>query len=173
MIAGCSSQDERLARFAEQAVERQAEQNRRMADLQQQVAEGSRRLVEADAQSRAELTNAHRALQAERVEIGRQRDALEEDRQEIASKRITDPLIAAALMNAGILVACILPLVLCWYLLRHSETDVPGDAVMAEVLLNDLVAGAPVLLARHEPRRLTVYPTGDGGADASPPVSPE
>ena len=152
--AGCSSSDERLAEFAERASERQAEQNRRMAELQQDVTAGSRQLVEADAQARAEFTGLHRDLQAERATVGHQRDALEAERREIASDRVTDPIIAAALMNAGLLLACVLPLVVCWQLLRRGDTE-PADALIAEVLLNDLVATQPLLLPPPSQRLLT------------------
>ena len=171
--AGCSSRDERLARFAEQAAERQAEQNRRMADLQKDVSEGSRRLVEADAKARADFSGLHRDLQAERGLVGRQRDALEEERKAIASRRVTDPLVAAAVMNAGLLVACVLPLVLGWHLLRRSERDDPADALVAEVLLADLVAETPLLLAPPPPRRLVDGRGSDGGRlDETPPPLP-
>ncbi|HEX6985707.1 MAG TPA: hypothetical protein VF170_10030, partial [Planctomycetaceae bacterium] len=153
--AGCSSGDERLARFAEQAAERQAEQNRRMTELQKEVAEGGRRLVEADAKARGDFASLHKDLQSERSEVGRQRDALEEERREIASQRVTDPLVAAAVMDVGLLVACVLPLILCWQLLRRSEREDPADALVAEALLADLVAERPLLLAPPEPRRLT------------------
>lgn len=73
LTAGCSNGDERLARFAEQATQRQAEQNRQMAELQRQVAEGSRKLVEANAEARAEFAKLGRELQSERSEIGAQR----------------------------------------------------------------------------------------------------
>ena len=57
--------------------------------------------------------------------------ALEEERRAIASQRVTDPLVAAAVMNAGLLVACVLPLVLCWQLLRRSDRDDPAGIVAA------------------------------------------
>jgi hypothetical protein len=166
--AGCSSSDERLAEFAERASERQAEQNRRMADLQQEVAQGSRQLVEADAKARTEFTSLHKDLQAERSEVGRQRDSLEEERREIAAQRVTDPLVAAALMNAGLLLACVLPLVVCWQLLRRGDME-PADALVAEVLLTDLVAGQPLLLAPPSQRLLTSEaPAADH--DGEPPA---
>lgn len=154
MLATGCDRDERLARFAEQAAERQAEQNRRMADLQQEVAEGSRQLVEADAKARTEFTQLHRDLQSERSEIGQQRDALEEERREIASQRVTDPLIAAAILETGVLLACLLPLVLCWYLLRQGDAEL-ADALVTEILLEDLTKQQPLLLAPPARRLLT------------------
>jgi hypothetical protein len=170
LTAGCSSQDERLARFAEQAAERQAEQSRRMAELQKEVAEGSRKLVEADAKARSDFASLHKDLQSERSEVGRQRDALEEERREIASRRVTDPLVAAALMDAGLLLASVLPLVLCWHLLRRCERDDPADALVAEVLLADLVADRPALLAPPRPKFLPADPSPDPSVE--PPRLP-
>lgn len=169
--AGCSSGDERFAQFAERASERQAEQNRRMADLQQEVAQGSRQLVEADAKARSEFTSLHKDLQTERSEVGRQRDSLEEERREIASARVTDPIIAAALMDAGLLLACVLPLVLCWQLLRRGDTE-PADALVAEVLLNDLVATQPLLLAPPSQRLLTSEAPADDQDGERPGLAP-
>ena len=70
-FAGCS-RDERVVQVAREAADRQAEQNLQMADLQKQVAEGSRRLVEAEAKTRGEMTAMQRELQQSQAEVGRQ-----------------------------------------------------------------------------------------------------
>lgn len=67
-------------------------------------------------------------------------------------------------MNVGLLIACTLPLVLCWYLLRSGETE-PADSLVAQVLLRDLVAEQPLLLAPPPQRRLTAH------SDAIPEVT--
>ena len=46
-----SDENSRVAELATQQLERQADQNRRMSELQQEVASGSRELVEADAKA--------------------------------------------------------------------------------------------------------------------------
>lgn len=153
MIAavGCNEDDHRQrAEMAERYLDRQAEQNRRMAELQHEVAEGTRQLVEADAKAREEMVALQRNLQAEQTEIGRQRDQLESERRTLAGQRRLDPIIAAAITNAALLLACILPLALCWYLLR-SRDDPADDHVVAEVLLQDLVTDRPLLLPKTEP----------------------
>jgi hypothetical protein len=149
---GCSSnENQRLAEMAERHSQRQAEQNNRMAELQHEVAEGSRRLVEADAQARQDFVAMNRDAQTERTEIGRQRDALEEERRNLAARRWRDPIIAATITNLGLLAACLLPLVLCWYLLRRP-VEPADDQVVAEVLLEDLVARHPLLLLPNNQR---------------------
>jgi hypothetical protein len=73
IIVGCNS-DKRLAEMAERNMERQAAQNRQVAEMQKEVAEGSRLLVEAEAEARKETLAIQRELQAESAEIGHQRD---------------------------------------------------------------------------------------------------
>jgi hypothetical protein len=150
---GCDeNENKRLADMAERNVERQAAQNRQMSELQSEVARGARTLVEADAKARAELVALERDAQAERAEIGRQRDSLEEERRDLATRRWLDPIIAASITNIGLLAACLLPLVLCWYLL-HRRVEPADDQAIAEVLLDDLVADRPLLLPPAEDRR--------------------
>ena len=150
VAVGCDSEDARLAEMAQRHVHEQAEQNKRMADLQKEVAQGARELVEADAQSREQFVAMHRDAQAERAEIGLQRDALEAERREIATQRHRDPVIAAAILNIGLLLACMMPLVVCWYLLqRKPEPEDPQ--LVAEVLLEDLMAEQPLLLPARRP----------------------
>ena len=154
---GCD-EDERLVQMAERHLARQAEQNRQMVDLQKEVAEGTRQLVEADARAREEMVALQRDLQADQAAIGQQRDQLEGERKEIAAKRRLDPIIAAAIANVGLLAVCALPLVLCWYLL-HPRVEPADDQVVAEVLLQDLVSDRPLLLPRMEAEHVI----GNGG----------
>ncbi|MBL6705541.1 MAG: hypothetical protein ISQ06_05480 [Planctomycetaceae bacterium] len=143
---GCDEEEnKRLAEMAERHIERQAEQNRQVTELQREVAEGSRRLVEADAQARQEMVTLQREVQAERSEVGRQRDLLEGERRDLAAKRRLDPIVAAAITNIGLLLASLLPLVLCWYLLQR-RVEPADDQAVAEVLLEDLVSDRPLLL---------------------------
>lgn len=147
---GCDKEEnKRRAEMAEKHLERQAEQNQRNSELQQEVAAGSRRLVEADARAREAMVALQREVQSERAEVGRQRDLLEVERRELAATRRLDPIIAAAITDIGLLLACLLPLVLCWYLL-HRRIEPADDRAVTEVLLEDLVADRPLLLPRLE-----------------------
>jgi hypothetical protein len=147
---GCDkNENKQLADMAERHSQRQAEQSKQMAQLQQEVAAGSRQLVEADAKAREEIVALHRDVQAERTEFGQQRDALENDRRQIAEQRHRDPIIANAITGFGLLLGCLLPLVLCWYLL-HRPVEAADSQVVAEVLLEDLVADRPLLLPEGE-----------------------
>lgn len=150
---GCDEDEHRRrAEMAEKQLERQAEQHRQMAELQQEVAEGARQLVEADAKAREEMVAMQRDLQESQIEVGRQRDQLESERRSLATQRRLNPIIAAAITNVGLLLACLLPLALCWYLLR-SRVDSTDDNAVTEVLLQDLVTDRPLLLPQSEPNR--------------------
>lgn len=150
---GCDEEEnKRLVEMAEKHLERQAEQNRQTIELQRQVAEGANRLVEADAKAREEMVALQRELQADQAAVGRQRDQLEDERRDLAAKRRLDPIVAAAITNVGLLLACALPLALCWYLL-HPRVQPADDQAVAEVLLQDLVTDRPLLLPRMDTNR--------------------
>ena len=175
-VIGCDEEEnKRLAEMAERHLERQAEQNRQVTELQREVAEGSRRLVEADAQARQEMVALQREVQAERTEVGRQRDLLEGERRDLAAKRRLDPVIAAAITNIGLLLACLLPLVLCWYLLGR-RVEPADDQAVAEVLLEDLVTDRPLLLPPTDSVRAIGLRTGNDNSsspnDADPIENP-
>ena len=153
-MTGCDD-DERTIGMAEEHARRQAAQSQQMADLQGQVAQGARGLVEADARARGEIIALERDIQTERAEVGRQRDQLEKDRRDLAAQRRNDPVIAVAITQVGIVVACILPLILCWHLLRREPCG-PEDAAITEVLVGDLVAEHPMLLPSPAERRAAI-----------------
>ena len=142
-LIGCD-EDKRLVELANESTQRQAEQNQEMSRLNQEVAESHQRLIEADAQSRQELVELQHDLQADQSEVARQRDELESDRQELAKAREREPIIASAISTAGMLLACLMPLVLAWYLLAGRHDD--PDEALGELLTLDLVAEEPLLL---------------------------
>ena len=160
--ASCDSdENSRVADLATQQMERQADQNRRMSDLQQEVASGSRELVEADAKARQEMVTLQRQIQSERSEIGYQRDQLEAERRRIADSRNRDPIIAAAITKVAFVVISLLPLLICWLLLQQKVEPANKNEI-TELLLDDLVSAEPRLVppAKSKPdkRRLTDLP---------------
>ena len=119
---GCSD-DARLVRVAEEAADRQAAQNREMSQLNREVAQGTKRLVEADAQSRTELVALQQDLRADQTAVNHGRDRLEAERKEIAAQRNRDPVVANAIDGVGLVLACLIPLLFCWFLLRRVRAD--------------------------------------------------
>jgi predicted PurR-regulated permease PerM len=141
LVAGCDNDD-------------------RFAQLASQTAETAKRLVEADAKSRQELTALQRDLQAEQTNIGRQRDQLESERRTIAGQRHRDPIIAAVLTDLGLVLACLVPLVVCLYLLRTDHCQPTANAELAELLTQEIVSETPVLLPPPSPDRAITRDSG-------------
>ena len=151
---GCESdENRRLADLAERQLQRQHEQNQRIAEMHHEVAEGSRQLVEADAEARKEMIELQQELQqdmqTERGAVSRQRDALEQDRRDISADRYRDPVIAESIKQIGLLAACLLPVAVCWLLLRQP-VEPADDQAVAELLIGDLVARDSLFLPARE-----------------------
>jgi hypothetical protein len=121
-FVGCDERDARLTELAREAANRQAEQNRVMAEVQ-------------------------RGAQQSQAEVGRQRDELEAERRQIAQQRHRDPLIASAITTVGLVLACLLPLLLAAYVLHFLQGPEVTDAAVTEVLVRELVSENPLLLS--------------------------
>ncbi len=149
LIGGCS-QDERLARMAQESVEQQRSQNQEMTRLNREVAEGVKRLVESENESRQELTSLQRGIQQQQADTNRQRDQLEIERKQLAGERYRESLLAPVLSHVVLLVVCALPLVLAWYLLHGWRCESQNDIAIGELLIEELVSDQPLLLP-HAP----------------------
>jgi hypothetical protein len=178
---GCSSPaDERVLEISQQSLARQAEQNQQMARQSQEVAEAARQLVEADAQAKQEMIQAHAELQeglesqraslgAEENEIRRQHTALESERKQLAEQRHRDPLIAAAIVQIGAVLGCLLPVVLCFVVLRALRQEpVDANPDLSDFLIEELVAEQPLLEFQQPPS----LPLESPAPPALPPVQP-
>lgn len=134
VAAGCEEEDERLAQFAEESTRQQAGQNREMSQLNREVAH-----------THKELVSLQHDLEEQQAEVNRQRDQLEVERRELAKQRHRDPIIAAAISNVGLVLACLIPLALAGYLLYclRSQQD---DPVVTELLIEEMTSEQPTLL---------------------------
>lgn len=147
VAAGCDS--ERLARMAEQSTREQSAQNQRVTQAHGSLTEGSRQLVEADADARRDLVQLQDKLRQDQADIGHQRDALEAERKSIASDRRQDSQCSSSLATLGILLACLAPLVLAGMALatlnRSSTQEVSEVLVheLAQALEEDAGQGYP------------------------------
>jgi hypothetical protein len=145
---GC---DERAAQIAREAAERQAQQNTAMAELNKEVAGGTRRLVEADAQARKESVGVHRDLQAERTRLDTGWNALEDERRQIASQRRTESLLVPAIQAAGLLALVALVLGFSWYALVRARSGDAGSDV-TDLLIGEILTDEPQLVTFHGER---------------------
>jgi multidrug efflux pump subunit AcrA (membrane-fusion protein) len=158
LVTGCDSSDEgRLAEYARQSLDQQARQNDQIARQAQEVTwqteritDASQKLVAADAAARQELIAAQRTLQQEvqsaRSEVDRQRDALELDRRQLAEQAQRDPIVAATIHAVGLTLACLLPLLLGFAVLRLLQTESTDEGIVNELLVADLASDRPQLL---------------------------
>ena len=180
---GCSSDpDERLARFAEQSVATQKEQNQMLARQSeavirenQRVTEAAQALVEQDATARQEMVAAQRQLSeqfhAERSGIDRERAGLEQERREIAAQRQRDPVVAEAVHVVGMLLLCLTPLALAGYALYRLDRGRGDGDDLGELLIAELASDTPRLLPAPMLRSLALEhrPANDGGKECPPP----
>ena len=165
-IIGCKN-DERLAEMAQDAAQRQAEQNEEMIRLNREVTQSHQRLIEADAESRQEVLQVQHELierdeqsrqelnalqrdtqssiQRERSNLDRQQEELDKQRKEIAKQRNRDPIVAAAITSLGVILACLAPIALAICLLRTTHSHEPTDTELAELLLQEMASDKPVL----------------------------
>jgi hypothetical protein len=161
----CSTQVDRFVQLSQQSVSRQAEQNQQIARQSQEVAEATHELVQADAQARAELVAAQRSLeeslQTERSRLDEERSKLEQDRRALAAAKEREPVVANAISAAALLVAFLLPLALCIYLLRSLGSN-ETDHDLSEWLIGELTSNQPTLLPAASQAAL---PRLDGAAD--------
>lgn len=168
LVAGCNSDDARLVEVTREASNRQAEQNQQIARQNQQLAEATKSLVQADAEARKELAALERQLQAERALVGKQRDELERERRRIAQERYWDSVLGTAVGSATVLLAVLLPLVLCWYLL-HGLRAHGDEQAIGELLTMELIGDSPTLLPSAEQfadeRQLPPFEDGRDGEE--------
>ena len=100
-----------------------------------------RELVDRDRQSQT-------AFQNERASLDRQREDLERERRQIARA----PVIAAAVTQVGLILACLAPLALCAYLLWSLRSTAAEDEAVTELLMEELTSEHPRLLLPGPPR---------------------
>lgn len=134
---GC---DDRVVEVAREAADRQAAQNEQMGELQKEVAQGTRTLVEADAAARKEIVGVHRDLQAERRQLGTSWNDLEAQRQQVARQRRIESVLVPLV---GAVTGVVLVVVLMSFLrqlLASSQTTESIDAELQNLLVDQVLA---------------------------------
>jgi hypothetical protein len=145
---GCpDNENKRLADFARQSADRQAEQNEELVRLNREVAAGTKMLVDADSRARQELASLQREFRSQQAEFDRRRDQLEAERAALAQERRREALLAAVLSRLGDLAVCALPLVMGWHLL-HCLRSRDYDPAVSQILIEEIMSDEPRLLPR-------------------------
>jgi hypothetical protein len=140
-----SSCDDRATQIAREAADRQAQQSTSMAELNQEVAGGTRRLVEADAKARQDFVGIHHDLGAERSRLDAGWNSLEDERQQIASQRRAESMLVPLTQMVGGLAIVVMLLGFCWYALVAARRNEVTDAELNEFLVCELLPGEQLL----------------------------
>ena len=70
---------------------------------------------------------------------------------EDVNQRNRDPIVANTIATVGNILACLLPLVLCVYLVMGLRDDPQTDSTLTEILVEEIVAEEPALLPLQRP----------------------
>jgi hypothetical protein len=142
---GC---DDEATNIAREASDRQAAQNRQMAELQREVARGSHELVKSDAAAREKILAVHRDLQEERQQLGESWNDLESERQQVDRRRRSDSVWQAlvTIILGSLVIAAFFRFL--WQLLAHGNE--PLDAEITELLVEHLLPEMPQELGNAE-----------------------
>jgi hypothetical protein len=144
LLIGCS--DERIVEVSRQAAERQAQQNTTMAELHQEVASGTRALVQADAEARQEIVGIHHDLQQERTRLDSGWHDLETERQAIAGERRTESLLVPLVQLVGKIALVVVLLGFCWRALVGLEGSDNSNGELNELLVQELAENVALRL---------------------------
>ncbi len=143
ILTGCRNEvDDRVLDFAQSTVEQQSQQT-------QQLTEATQRLIEGDAKARAEVlalqqllvehdSDGRRELVALQASLDQQRAGLEQERRFLAAERVRAPLVAAALTDVALMLACALPLIVAICALRVASRESFDISSMNEFLVGEL-----------------------------------
>ena len=170
---GCSPLDREATEIARESMERQAEQNKMLAEqsrkatqaadnlvqaeakARQELIEVQKQVVERDAQGRQELNRLQQDVQkttsAAQEHVDMQRSKLETERREIAQERQRAPLVAEAIRGTGLLLVCVLPLAVLVFMLHTLRSQPAQDDALSEFLVQELVAEEPRLVSYRTP----------------------
>jgi hypothetical protein len=154
LLSGC---DEESAQIAREAANRQAQQNTVMADLNKEVAGGTRRLVESDAHARQEIIGVHRDLQDERRRLDINWNSLEQERQLMAGQRRTESLLVPIAQSAGLVSVVFVLLGFCWHAVAAARRNEASDSQLNELLIGEMLHDQPLLLA--DTKNFQSFPT--------------
>ena len=132
---GCGSESDRMANMAEQVVRSQNQVN-------SQVAKANENFVDLNREIQRERTG----LQEERQTLNEQFERLDHDRRDLHRQRRSEVAWSESFQFLAIVIAAIMPLFLCAYLIwAASQRSVEQEEVNA-ILLEELASPNPRLI---------------------------
>ena len=135
LTAGCGSESERMANMAERMVHSQNEVNSNLARTNEKFVDLNK-----------ELQQERTGLQNERFALNEQFERLEQDRRDLHRQRRSEVAWSESFQFLAIVIAAIMPLFLCAYLIwAASQRSVEQEEVNT-ILLQELASPNPRLI---------------------------
>jgi hypothetical protein len=147
-----------------------------MAELQHEVAAGSRQLVEEQGQARRQALEVHRDLAAGQGRLADGWTDIEAQRQQIAASRRTESFWAAVLPPSGGVIAAVAALAFAWVVLHSLRAGDESSTLACQLLLEQFVVSEQTHDRNALPlgdRHLAGLLTTDGPAHPPTDPSPE
>ena len=136
LTLGCGSESERMANMAERMVRSQNEVNSTVVTTNEKFVDLNK-----------ELQKERTGLQSERLTLNVQFDKLEQDRRDLHSQRRSEVAWSESFQFLTIVIAAIMPLFLCAYLIWVATQSSVQQEEVNSILIRELVSAEPRLIA--------------------------
>ena len=136
LTVGCGSESERMANMAENMVRSQNEVN-------SNVVRTNEKFVDLNKELQQERTG----LQDERLALNQQFERLEQDRRDLHRQRRSEVAWSKSFQFLAIVIAAIMPLFLCAYLIWMATQSSVQQEEVNSILIRELVSAEPRLIA--------------------------
>lgn len=122
VVGGCRTESERLADMADRTVQMQSQQNTTISKTSE------------------ELAKLNRDIQTERQYLNERERGLEQERQAIHRERRSELAWAESFQFLAIVIAAIMPLFLCAFLIWAATRQTTNFEAVNEILIQELVS---------------------------------
>ena len=150
LTLGCSSESDRMAKLAERMVRSQSEVNSNLARTNEKFVELNR-----------ELQKEWTGIQNERLTLNDEFKRLEQDRRDLNSQRRSEAAWSASFQFLAIVIAAIIPLFLCAYLIWIAAQSSVQQEEVNSILIHELVSAEPRLIAAPNLAAIELVQSGD------------
>ena len=150
LTLGCSSESDRMAKLAERMVRSQGEVNSNLTRTNEKFVELNR-----------ELQKERTGIQNERLTLNDQFERLEQDRRDLNSQRRSEAAWSESFHFLAIVIAAIMPLFLCAYLIWIASQSSVQQEEVNSILIRELVSAEPRLIAAPNLAEIELVEFGD------------
>ena len=150
LTLGCSSESDRMAKLADRMVRSQSEVNSNLTRTNEKFVELNR-----------ELQKERTGIQNERLTLNDQFERLEQDRRDLNSQRRSEAAWSESFHFLAIVIAAIMPLFLCAYLIWIAAQSSVQQEEVNSILIHELVSAEPRLIAAPNLAAIELVESGD------------